>query len=326
MSAACTLSIFCTAYNHEAYISQALDSFLMQKTDFPFEILVTDDASTDGTPAILQSYADRYPDIIRYFHQDRNLFSQGINIYEEIMYPNARGEFIAYCEGDDYWTDPGKLQLQVDYLRSHPDCSACVHNTMYHFCGSGAKEMPIIPADADRDLDFFTIILGMSHCFHTSSIVGRAEYICHPPEFQRVAYTAGGFTDYAIALWLCMNGKVHFIEKPMSVYRVNSNPESWSAGMGGRYADKTRFVRAEIEMMKSMLPMLSAEYASLTQQEMFKREYELLYLQGKAKEMTRPPYNSLFKTEPLSFKLKTMLKIIFPSLHEKYRSRQGYKE
>ena len=95
MSNKCKVSIYCTAYNHENYIRDALDGFLAQKTDFPFEVLVTDDASTDGTTAILREYQEKYPGVIRFFHQEKNLFSQGINIYEEVMYPNT----VAYRDG-----------------------------------------------------------------------------------------------------------------------------------------------------------------------------------------------------------------------------------
>ena len=319
------VSVFCTAYNHEQYIAQALDSFLGQKTDFPFEVLVTDDASTDGTTGILRSYAEKYPDVIRFFHQDQNRFSRGFNLYEEIMYPNARGKYVAYCEGDDFWCDENKLQLQVDFLEAHPDYSACVHNSTYCFCNTGESSQLVIPKSEDRDVPFSDIISGMSRCFHTSSILGRAEFLCSPPDFQRVAFETAGFTDYALSIWLRLNGKIRFIEKPMSVYRVNSNPESWKSGYDGSYEKKTRFVKGEIAMMEALLPHLTnSEFLSLTNDELLKRNYELLYLEGKVREMTAPPYRALYKKEPFPFKLKTTLKRLFPSIHEAYRNRKKY--
>ena len=113
----CKVSVVCTAYNHEKYLRDALESFVGQETDFPFEVLVNDDASTDGTAAILREYAERYPAIIRPFYQEKNIFSRGGNIYDEVFYPVARGEYIAACEGDDRWTDPHKLQ------RTPPACT-----------------------------------------------------------------------------------------------------------------------------------------------------------------------------------------------------------
>ena len=325
MKDSCMVSVFCTAYNHKPYIAQALDSFISQKTSFPFEVIVTDDASNDGTTEIISEYAEKYPDIIRFFHQDTNRFSKGINLYEEVMYPNARGKYVAYCEGDDYWCDENKLQQQVEFLDAHPDYSACVHNSFYRYCNSDKADELVIESVGDHDVPFTTVIKGMSHCFHTSSILGKAELLCNPPDFQKVAFKEAGFTDYALSLWLCINGPIHFIDKPMSVYRVNSNPKSWKSGLDDNYSHKTRFVSGEIAMINTLLPHLSGENTVLAENERLKREYELLYLKGDAASMVKAPYNRLFKQEPLSFKIKTYIKVLFPSLHKKYRDSQGYK-
>ena len=326
MEQKCRLSVFCTAYNHEAYIAQTLDSFLRQKTDFPFEVLVTDDASTDGTTDIIRRYAEEHPDVIRFFHQEKNLYSQGIHVVDAVMYPNARGEYIAYCEGDDYWTDDTKLQRQVDFLDAHPDSSACEHNSFYHNCSGDRPDELLLPEEGDRDVPFSVILSGMSHCFHTSSIVGRASIMCSPPDFQAGAYREGGFTDYAIALWLSLNGKIRFLERSMSVYRVNSNPESWSSGRDGAYRKKLVFVRGEIAMMKAMLPHLDPAQSALTEEEIAKREYELAYLEGDVNAMLLPRYRRFYRAEPMRFRLKTQIKRLFPALHERYRRSRGYEE
>lgn len=326
MNSECMVTIFCTAYNHKEYIAEALESFLRQETTFPFEVLVTDDASTDGTTEIIRRYSEKYPDIIRFFHQDTNVFSTGGSLYETVMYPNTRGKYVAYCEGDDYWCDKSKLQQQVDFLEAHPDYSACVHNSYYRFCASEKSDTLVIPQSGDHDVPFSTIITGMSNCFHTSSILGKSELLCNPPDFQRIAYRTAGFTDYANALWLCMNGKIHFIDRPLSVYRVNSNPESWKSGYDDSYAKKTRFVKGEIAMMEAMLPHLSGEELTLTENELLKRKYELLYLEGKVKEMMQPPYDVLYRAESPIFKCKTIVKRFFPVLHDFYRNKKNYKE
>ncbi|MCI3946244.1 glycosyltransferase [Pseudomonas syringae] len=121
------LSIVCPAYNQEAFIAQALDSFLSQQTRFTYEILINDDASTDGTARIIAQYAERYPTIIRPFYQQVNQYSQGLPCVPG-LFAKARGRYIAYCEADDYWTDPCKLQLQVDFLERHPDCVITYHD------------------------------------------------------------------------------------------------------------------------------------------------------------------------------------------------------
>jgi glycosyltransferase involved in cell wall biosynthesis len=110
------VSIFCTSYNHGHYIASAIESFLNQITDFPIEILIHDDASTDLTPEIIRDYERRYPTIINPIYQKINQHSRGIKINAEINYSRSKGKYVAICEGDDYWTDPYKLQLQVDHM------------------------------------------------------------------------------------------------------------------------------------------------------------------------------------------------------------------
>lgn len=129
MSAEPLVSICCLTYNHASFIKACLDGFLAQKTDFPIEILVHDDASTDGTDAIIRDYAERYPQIIYPLYEDENQYSKGMQNEMDIVYnyARARGKYIATCEGDDYWTDPLKLQKQVDFLEEHPDYSVCFH-------------------------------------------------------------------------------------------------------------------------------------------------------------------------------------------------------
>ena len=130
MSADPLVSIRCMVYNHEPFLRQCLDGFVMQQTTFPFEAIVHDDASTDGSAAIIREYAEKYPDIIKPIYETENLYSKHdgsvIRIMDAAMHPASK--YIALCEGDDYWTDPHKLQLQVDFLESHPDYSFSVHD------------------------------------------------------------------------------------------------------------------------------------------------------------------------------------------------------
>ena len=318
------VSILCTAYNHEKYIGQALDSFLAQKTDFPFEVLVTDDASTDMTPSILAEYAVRYPDVVRFFHQDENLFSRGTNlIYDSVMYPNARGQYIALCEGDDYWCDPDKLQKQIDFLDANPEYSACVHNSYLHYCEDDRDDEILIPSTGDHDVPFSQIIKGLHTAFHTSSIVARREYMENSPDYTRVAANYG-FLDYPWAINLSLNGKIRFIDKPMSVYRINSNDGSWRSGFDKNYAKKITFVKGEIAMMTALLPHLDGDNAELTKSELIMRKYELNYLEGNVKALIKEPYVRLFRNEPFSFKAKTIIKLLFPKFYVNYRKERGY--
>ncbi|MBF8964220.1 glycosyltransferase [Pontibacter sp. FD36] len=122
------ISIVSLTYNHEKFIRQTLDGFLMQETDFSFEIVIHDDASTDNTQSIIREYEVRFPHIIKPIFQKENQKSKGNGIVTQIAFGAARGKYIAICEGDDFWTDSFKLQKQVDFLEANPNTSFCFHN------------------------------------------------------------------------------------------------------------------------------------------------------------------------------------------------------
>lgn len=208
------LSIVCPTYNQEAFIAQALDSFLAQQTDFAFEILVNDDASTDSTARIIAQYVERYPLIIRPFYHAENQFRQGKACVPE-LFMEARGRYIAFCEGDDYWTDPRKLQLQVDFLESHPDYVITYHDAMAF---DDQKQLGIqLQGDLRRDASALELqkarpISTLTSCF-------RNVLTSMPPELQvRIA----PLNDLCWWSLLGAHGKGKFIEqiKP-AAYRVH---------------------------------------------------------------------------------------------------------
>lgn len=221
------VSIETTAFNHAPYIAQTLDGFLMQKTDFPFEVVIHDDASTDGTADIIRQYAEKYPDIIRPIFQTENQYSKGVDIYTAFLDPACRGKYLAICEGDDYWCDEHKLQKQVDFMEAHPDYSACVHNTMLVNTKTG-EQYPMYSTEEDYDISFSKVIERGSGAYHTSSLFLRTELetqlaVDCPPYF-----TVSDFGDYPLAIYLRCCGKIHFLKDTMSVYRQYT-AGSWSA-------------------------------------------------------------------------------------------------
>lgn len=128
--------IRCTAFNQEPYLRDALEGFVMQKTNFPFVAIVHDDASTDGTSSIIREYTDKYPDIVMPVYETVNQYSKHDGSLREVMSASCtatNAKYIAMCEGDDYWTDPLKLQKQVDFLESHPEYSMCFGNAIEHW-------------------------------------------------------------------------------------------------------------------------------------------------------------------------------------------------
>ena len=210
------VSVDCTAFNHEKFIQQALDGFLSQKTSFPIEILVHDDASTDNTAVIIQEYEKKYPRLIRPIYQTENQYSKGARISFDYQFPRARGKYIAICEGDDYWTDPNKLQMQVDFLESHPDYSMCFH-------GAEEQNEENLYTDSEHNLvqdkDYTAEDLLDHWIIPTASIVMRRESACYPLKNpSKIVYG-----DYFIFFSCLALGKVRGFSRKMSVYRVNQN-------------------------------------------------------------------------------------------------------
>lgn len=209
------VSIRCTVYNHEPYLRQCLDGFVMQKTNFAFHAIVHDDASTDGSAAIIREYAEKYPDIIKPIYETENQYSKRDGSLARIMDAHTHGKYAAVCEGDDYWTDPLKLQKQVDFLEAHPDysmvcCEADIltasgKTTWFHYANS-------------REVPFSDLILKGGGWIHTASIMYRYDLIKDYPDFARQCHVG----DYPLCIHMAVKGKVYFMADKMVVYRWQS--------------------------------------------------------------------------------------------------------
>jgi glycosyltransferase involved in cell wall biosynthesis len=220
------VSILCDTFKHEAYLSDALEGFLSQKTNFPFEIIVHEDASPDGTPAILKEFESRYPLLIKPIYQTENQYSNpDVDIWGDITFPKAKGKYIALCEGDDYWIDPYKLQKQVDFLEANPDYVI----TWTDFLNRKGEEL--IPSDFKETLpevytiDFNTIF--RPYCTYTLTCVFLKSAV-KPQDYKSFRYSKDN-TLYGLAL---CNGKGAFLNFQGGVYR-------WH--MGGIFSLKPAF-------------------------------------------------------------------------------------
>ncbi len=131
MNKSIKLSIQCPVYNHEPFLRQCLDGIVIQKTNFAFEAIVHDDVSTDNSVSIIREYAEKYPEVIKTIYETTNVYAQGK--LDEVLNNACSGEYIAICEGDDYWTDPNKLQKQVNFLDAHPEYGACCHRFVEYY-------------------------------------------------------------------------------------------------------------------------------------------------------------------------------------------------
>ncbi|HNT27663.1 MAG TPA: glycosyltransferase [bacterium] len=215
------VSINCLAYNHEKYIKDALDGFLSQKTDFEYEVLIHDDASTDKTADIIREYEKRYPHIIKPIYQTENQYSKGIRPTFAYNLPRAQGRYIALCEGDDYWTDPLKLQKQVDLLEKDPAVAVCAHNYDIRTMrpdGSSFMERPLCRIAARSYSTAEIIAKGMF--VKTASLVFRRALI--EEMLADIEYHLGfRVGDYPLLFFLSTKGPLHVLEESMSVYRKN---------------------------------------------------------------------------------------------------------
>lgn len=234
------VSVICLAYNHEAYIRQALEGFAMQRTNFAFQVLVHDDASTDRTAEIIREYEKRYPDLIRPIYQNENQYSQGVNIGEVFLSQRIRGKYIALCEGDDYWVSPYKLQKEYDALEAHPEVDICAHSSWVLY-PDGRKEESVV-SDVDVLLSAGQIISGGGNFVKTNTIMYRLDLDQRIPEFRK-----NWDGDYTLKIHGSLRGGMYYLHDLMSVYRAYSSG-SWSERMESRPEDKIKHCRDILKM------------------------------------------------------------------------------
>lgn len=212
------VSVLMITYNHEKYISQAIEGVLKQKCDFGFELILGEDCSQDWTREICFEYQKRHPDKIRVLWSDANVSS--INGNSRRCRARARGKYIAYCEGDDYWTDPRKLQKQVDYMEGHPECAGCFHERVIaHFDGHPIPGTEL-PDEMKHALTGDDIAAWTFPCPPTCTVLYRREVTMDRPTHLN-KWFAG---DRAAALWAAYShGTVDWVDGVQpSVYRFHS--------------------------------------------------------------------------------------------------------
>lgn len=221
-----TVSVVMLTYNHEQYIRQALDSILMQDMDFNIEIVIGDDCSTDGTVGILKEYQKRFPEIIRLVAREKNI---GVtkNFYEICM--ACKGEYIAFLEGDDYWTDPQKLKKQITFLQENSEYSGVAHG--FKMADTNGKVYSHRKTTGDFTFEKFKwgLIPGQTAtlCMRNFLKDGKDK------EDYRIIETASKtIGDRTIIILMLLHGKVYTLDDEMSVYRVFSSETSWSKSLG----------------------------------------------------------------------------------------------
>lgn len=240
------VSVYTATYQHGSYIRECIESILMQKTDFPFELIIGEDDSTDGTREICIEYAEKHPDKIRLFLRDRSLSQlkdedgnliKILNGFSGFGRLHCRGKYIALCEGDDYWTDPLKLQNQVEFLEENQDCTMCYQNSLMIYFQK--KKDPIIIGPSKLycqkvykfNTEKFMKIdagLGGGLGIRTASMLFRRSIVTNLPEWV----LSMPFGDMPLKLLCAHNGKIAYLPgEPTSVYR-RGVPGAWSSNEG----------------------------------------------------------------------------------------------
>lgn len=256
------VSIICLTYNQEKYVRDCLEGFVMQQTNFPYEVLIYDDASTDCTPAIIREYAAKYSEIFKPTLYEKNNYSQGlgyVGFYHGIKV--AKGEYIAYCEGDDYWTDPHKLQKQVDFLEAHPEYEICAHETLIKFENIDNKQILFSQTDVNifldrrsrRVYDFKDTLTG--NIFHISALMYRNFNLQLPKWMHDIS--AG---DMVLFMLLAKEGRIYVMTDAMSVYRNHTDSLTTSTA---EYQTAIPFLRLSIDVLLRMNEYWERKYENL---------------------------------------------------------------
>lgn len=314
------VSINCLTYNHEKYIADAIDSFIMQKTKFKYEILIHDDASTDRTSDIIRDYASKYPDIIKPTIETENQYSKGVAVFN-LNLKIAKGKYIAICEGDDYWTDPYKLQKQVDFMENNTECSMCFHAAEIVRVSKG-KIGEIKPYNENCISPTEDIILGGGEFIATNSIIYRKEVMDNPPNF----YFNAPIGDYPLQILSSTKNYAYYINEFMSVYRVGVEG-SWSSRM---ISDKNKAEKI-IDLYNKIIDMLNefnkysnGRYSDVINEKIIKNEFEILKTDKKIKQLRGTKYKTIYDSLRLKEKTKIYINCYFPNIYQKLSNIKRY--
>lgn len=316
------ISVVCMAYNQEQYIHDAMLGFLMQKTTFPFEIIVHDDASTDATSGTIRDYQARYPRIIRSIIQVENQYSQRPSSVALFPTAIAEGEYIALCEGDDFWFDESKLQIQYDALRARPEIDFCFHRTVEMFCDKKEPDFKLTneeEGDTPCVLGLDEIIRHGGGMMKTASIVLRRDIFMELPDW----YGECPVFDYSLKIIGSRRNGALYLPDTMCVYRIAAQG-SWTANLSKKYEKFVedqelslqrlehfidgRYKRA-IRKARSRLAMSASSYHFDNRQRKQCKAFALRSLKLAGRIKTQAIRNILFCSSGLVFRLAYSLRM-----------------
>lgn len=249
------VSIHCITYNHEPYIRDCLDGFVMQKTNFRFEAIVHDDASTDGTADIIREYASKYPEIIKPIFETENQYSKRDGSLTRIMNAACKGKYVAVCEGDDYWINPYKLQKQVDFLEANENIVAVVTNcSVVDNNGQllqAVRKMPVVPGNVEREYDLHDFFKGEHQYPTLTAVYRRSVYEKVIPMIEKLRNSFLG--DWILWVALHTQGNFYYLNEVTAAYRINPSSVTHTYNAVARWKE-------DFKIRKNCIDVLPPEY------------------------------------------------------------------
>ncbi|WP_075981920.1 glycosyltransferase [Bacillus massilinigeriensis] len=313
------VSINCITYNHEKYISDAIEGFLHQKTDFEYEILIGEDCSTDCTREIVEKYAKSYPNLIRVITSSRNV---GAAENMRRLFQNSKGKYIALCEGDDYWIDMNKLQKQVDYMENNPDCTLCFHNGIVVEDKNKINDRSVIPWMKNNEKYYFN-----RSCQYTAGELALLGYIptasyLYPkhlledlPDWCYNAIVG----DNVIKLITSSHGYAYYMNECMSVYRFGIGGSATSNWIKENDSIEKKITHCQgfIDLFDNFNQYSNQKFTEEIEKAKKIFEFQIAIIKGDLKLIREERFKENLAELSLREKIKLYSKCLFPKAYTK---------
>ncbi len=305
------VTIRCIVYNHAKFLRKCLEGFVNQKTNFRYQIVIHDDASTDGSAEIIQEFVNNYPELFVAILQKENQYSQGVKIGEKFVNDKCIGEYIAICEGDDYWTDNDKLQKQYDFMISHPNCTLCAHAVTW-VNNKTNKTRYYGPGTESRFYSADEVILGGGGFVATCSLMVRRDIYFNRP----ACFSYRGVGDFQLQMHSAFSGDFYYMSDCMAVYNYMSSSASWSSKRGNaKQASSTSKRKVTYtEMLENVDKYYEYKYTDAIQKRIAIDKFKAYLRKGEYKELKSQKYKKQYKELTLKNKIKITMGAYFPWL------------
>lgn len=312
------VSVICYTYNQKNYIRQALEGMMMQNTSFEYEIIVHDDASSDGTSEIIKEYAMNYPDKITVLFQEENQYSQKKSM-AYFVEPYVTGKYVAFCEGDDFWISDTKLQQQVDAMEKYGECSMCVH-AVQGISEDGEKKLRMYPSFSIKQgickaEDVMRWMLANNQwVFQTSSFFLSSdmwrEMRLNGPEYVKQS----NYGDVSMMRYCAAHGDFYYIDEIMSCYRIGAVGSTWMQDKKNAYN-----IDFHERWLKALLLFDEETDGSFHQDILIAKEREeVMILCAKREYKTILHNKRLYKKLSSKKKVQVLISSYFPSFDKVY--------